>query len=320
VLSGEDLVILNSIALKGGNGYNTAIVPIAEALSIDSTQLASVAKYVDSADSDALITSILNPLLNKVEELAEAPVATLCDALPNLAYFVYNGGLADAVNNLIAPVTNILNEIDPIYSVNIDLSILDNLDIDSLVNNLLSSVKVGGESIGIQITDIDLATLAGRGDIVSYTSVRTYNSKQMTCKRVEADSAAVFISVIRYLLENIQVNLDAIQKLLASLDLDDSIMEIINQILSALATENVDSVIEMLMELLFGFGSDAGSQIDDVEEQDHFDPFNLGNYYWVYWVIFAVAVVAIGYFLFLIFKKKKEKEDEKQPVNADELS
>jgi hypothetical protein len=317
VLSGEDLVVLGSIKIKGGNGYNTAIVPIAEALSIDTAKLTSVSQYSKQADTDALITNILNPLLDKVEELADAPVATLCDALPNLAYFIYNGGLKTAVDNLIAPVTNILNEIDPIYSVNLDLSVLDNLDIDSLVNSLLSSVEVGGEKLGIQITDIDLATLAGRGTLESYTSVRTYGSSQMTCKRVEANSAAVYISVIRYLLENIKANLDPINNLLASLSISESVMDIINQVLTMLATEDVDSVLEMLMELLFGFGSDEA--ITDAEEETahNFDPFNLGNYYWVYWVIFAVCVIAIGFFLFLILKKKKNDEDEEQ-IKANE--
>jgi hypothetical protein len=312
VLSGEDLVVLGSIEIKGGNGYNTAIVPLAEALSIDTAKLTSVSQYSKQANSDALITNILNPLLDKVEELADAPVATLCDALPNLAYFVYNGGLKTAVDNLIAPVTNILEEIDPIYSVNLDLSVLDNLDIDSLVNSLLSSVEVKGTKLGIQITDIDLATLAGRGTLVSYTSVRTYDSKQMTCKRVDANGAAVYISVIRYLLENIKANLDSINNLLGALSLDQSVMDIINQVLTMLATEDVDSVIEMLMELLFGFGSDDGIVSAEEEVAERFDPFNLGNYYWVYWVIFAVAVIAIGFFLFLILKKKKDDEEEQQ--------
>jgi hypothetical protein len=311
VLSGDELVVLGSIEIKGGNGYNTAIVPIAEALSIDSSSLVSVAKYTKQADSDALITNILNPLLDKVEELAEAPVATLCDALPNLAYFVYNGGLKSAVENLIAPVTNILNEIDPIYSVNLDLSALDNLDIDSLVNSLLSSVEIKGTPLGIQITDIDLATLAGRGTIESYTSVRTYDSKNMICKRVNADSTAVYISVLRYLLNNIQTNLSAIETLLGSLNLDSSVMDIINQVLSMLATEDVDSVLEMLLELLFGFGSSEDATLDSVESTlTSFDPFNLGNYYWVYWLIFAVVTIAVVASLFLIFKKKKENEEE----------
>jgi hypothetical protein len=195
--------------------------------------------------------------------------------------------------------------------------VLDNLDIDSLVNSLLSSVEVGGEKLGIQITDIDLATLAGRGTLESYTSVRTYGSSQMTCKRVAANSAAVYISVIRYLLENIKANLDPINNLLASLSISESVMDIINQVLTMLATEDVDSVLEMLMELLFGFGSDEA--ITDAEEETahNFDPFNLGNYYWVYWVIFAVCVIAIGFFLFLILKKKKNDEDEEQ-IKANE--
>lgn len=308
VLSGDDLVVLGSLHIKGGNGYNTAIIPIAEALGINANDLVSPKQYAKDANSDKVITDILNPLLDKVEEILESPVMSLSEMLPNLAYFVYNGGVKDSVENLIAPVTRILKEIDPIYSVNIDLSALDNLDIDSLVNSLIKNIKVGGKPLGIQITDINLETLAGRGSMTSYLSARTYNGNRMQAVRIQADKTAVFISVLRYLVENIKYNLDAINNLLAGLDIPENIAGIINQILTALTTEDVDSVIEMLMELLFGLGS-GDAAITQADNDHKFDPFNLGNYYWVYWVIFAVVTASVGLSLFLILRKKKKDEE-----------
>ena len=321
VLSGDDLVALGSLRIKGGNGYNTAIIPIAEALGIEPEKLVSPKQYAQDANSDKLITDILNPLLDKVEQILDSPVMSLSEILPNLAYFIYNGGVKASVENLIASVTRILKEIDPIYSVNIDLSMLDNIDIDSLVNSLLKDVKIGGKPLGIKISDIDLEKLAGRGSAVTYLSARTYNGNRMQAKRIVADKTAVFISVLRYLVENIKYNLDAINNLISGLDMPENIAGIINQILTALATEDVDSVIEMIMDLLFGFGSGtpAIQPVDKTEEP--FDPFNLGNYYWVYWVVFAGATAIIGISLFLILKNKKRKnknplDEKKEGVNV----
>ena len=321
VLSGDDLVALGSLHIKGGNGYNTAIIPIAEALDIEPENLVSPKQYAKDANSDRLITDILNPLLDKVEQILDSPVKSLSEMLPNLAYFVYNGGVKASVENLIAPVTRILKEIDPIYSVNIDLSMLDNIDIDSLVNTLIKDVKVGGKPLGIKISDIDLEKLAGRGNIVTYLSARTYNGNRMQAKRIDADKSAVFISVLRYLVENIKYNLDAINNLISGLDIPDNIAGIINQVLTALTTEDVDSVIEMLMDLLFGFGggTPAIQPVDKTEEP--FDPFNLGDYYWAYWVVFVGVTAIVGVSLFLVFRKKKRKsenllDDKKEGVNV----
>lgn len=310
VLSADDLIVLDSITIKGGNGYNTAIVPIAEALGIKESALVSVAAYASQADSDKLLTNILNPLLDRVEEILASPVSNLAEVLPNLAYFVANDGIYNAAVNLIKPVTNILDEIAPIYKLDLDLSMLKNLDLAGLVNSLLSSVKVGGKSLGIKLSNIDLMTLAGRGVLEEYQSVRTYNGSRMMAKRVAADKPAVLISVLRYIVSNLKTNLDAITGLLAGLDISEDILDVINTVLEALATEDVDAVIELLVDLLFNIKSgDIVLTPDNKTEPERFIPFIPGNFYWVYWVILAAIVVAVGIGLFFILRNKK-KDDE----------
>ena len=310
VLSGEDLVVLGSIKIKGGNGYNTAILPIAEALGIDEKSLLSVKEYSANADTDKLITAIVNPILEKAEELLESPVSTLARTLPNLAYFVANGSFKKSVENLIAPVTNILKEIEPIYQVKLDLSILDNPDLAGMINSLISSVNINGQPLNIKLSPIDINALAGRGTVKTYTSLRTYNGERVTAKRVEADNPAVFISVLRYLITNLKTNLDAINALLSGLSIPSNILDVINQVLSALASEDVDSIIEMLMELLFGFSVGNASQQE--KDNEIFDPFKLGNFYWAYWVFLAGITMIIAGVLYLLLKSKKSK-------NSDEL-
>ncbi len=315
VLSADDLIVLDAITVKGGNGYNMAIIPIAEALGISPDALVSVKTYTDQADSDKLLTSILNPLLDKVEAILASPVSNLAEILPNLAYFAANDGIYNAAMNLIKPVTNILDEIAPIYKINLDLSMLKNLDLAGLVNSLLSSVKINGKSLNIKLSNIDLMTLAGRGGLEEYQSARTYNGSRMTAKRVVADKPAVLISVLRYIVSNLKTNLDAINGLLAGLDISDDILEIINTVLEALATEDVDAVIELLADLLFDIKSgELVLQPEDNTIKDQFVPFVPGNFYWVYWVILAATAAIIGLCLFFILRKKKEEDTDNVEV------
>ena len=89
-----------------------------------------------------------------------------------------------------------------------------------------------------------------------------------------------------------------------------NILDVINQVLSALASEDVDSIIEMLMELLFGFSVGNASQQE--KDNEIFDPFKLGNFYWAYWVFLAGITMIIAGVLYLLLKSKKSK-------NSDEL-
>lgn len=318
VLSGEDLVVLGSISIKGGNGYNTAVIPVLEALGVSEKALVSPSKYAKDADSDKVITNILNPLLDRAEEILQSPVASLAETLPNLAYFVYNGGIKASAENLIAPVTNILKEIDPIYSVNIDLSKLENPNLADLANSILGTVKIDGKPLGIKLSNIDLAKLSGIGRVVDYKSVRTYNGERMTAKRVEADSAAVFISVLRYLVSNIKTNLDAINALLARFNIPENVLGIINQVLDALVSSDIDDVIEMLMDLLFGGSGDGALAPVTDKASSAADPFNLGNFYWAYWVTLAGFTLLICAILYLISRKLKKKSLKLEDMNSQE--
>ncbi len=320
ILSGDDLVLLDSITIKGGNGYNTALVPLAEAIGVPDSSLVSVATYTSNSGTDLLITGLVDPILDWVDELAAAPIRTLCDMLPNLAYFIYNGGLYDMAMNLIEPVTNILEEVDPIYSLDVGqyISFLEDIDLDGLVNSILPSIEIAGAPLNIQLLDIDLAQLAGRGELVTYTSVRTENGTPMVCQRIEADDAAVFISVLRYLFETIKANMDEINELLAMLDLGDY-AAMVDEILDALVGGDIDETIELLMDLLFGSG-EGGAAASDTElaaSSNVRTPAELQNEMWIYWTFFAAIVVLVGICLALILSsKKKEKGVAEAPAEG----
>lgn len=320
VLSGEDLVLLGSVGIRGGNGYNTAVIPVMEALGVDEKAIVSPSEYSKQADSDKVVTNILNPILDRAEQILQSPVVSLAETLPNLAYFIYNGGIKDSAENLIAPVTNILKEIDPIYSVKINLSSLDNPNLADLANSLIGNIKIDGQPLGIKLSNIDLKKLAGIGNVVSYKSMRTFNGERMTAKRVEADTSAVFISTLRYLVSNIKTNLDAINSLLARFNIPDNILGIINQVLSALVSSDVDDVIEMLMDLLFGGGSSELPAVTADAAGSGSNPFKLGNFYWAYWVTLAALTLLVCAVLYLISRKIKKRNLKLEEINSEDIN
>ena len=315
VLSGEDLVVLGSIKIKGGNGYNTAIIPLLEALDVNPATLVSPQQYNKEASTDKVLTNILNPLLDKVEELTHGPIDALTKILPNLAYFVYNGGVQAIAENLIAPITNILHEIDPIYSLNLDLSMLGDVDLAGLVNGILAGIKIQGQPLGIVLPNIDLSILSGLGKLVTYRSARTYFGKQMDCKKINADQAAVFITVLRYIVKTLQQNLDNIKKLLENLGLSGDLANTIATVLKMLTDMDVDGVIEAIMNLLFGY--DIGGEGASNSGSDK-NGLAFGSFTWLYsayWVIFAITILIFAYFIFLLFKKDEDvfEEDPENP-------
>ena len=184
---------------------------------------------------------------------------------------------------------------------------------------MIGNIKIDGKPLGIKLSNIDLQKLAGIGNVVSYKSMRTFNGERMTVKRVEADTPAVFISTLRYLVSNIKTNLDAINSLLARFNIPDNILSIINQVLNALVSSDVDDVIEMLMDLLFGGGSDGAAVNADVAGETS-DPFKLGNFYWAYWVTLAAFTLLVCAILYLISRKIKKKSLKLEEVNSEDIN
>ena len=322
ILSGEDLIVLGSIHIKGGNGYNTTVIPLLEALGVDAETLVSPQQYSKEADTDKVLTSILTPVLDLAETLLNKPIFTLCNMLPNVAYFLLNGGAQAIVENIAGPVFNLLEEVAPIYDLNVDkllkdsigfgISDLGDLDLDDLVNTLLASIEIKGQKLTIRITDIDLETLAGRGELVQYTSARTYDGKQMVCKKIVADAPAVFVSVLRYIIENLKANLDAIKDLLAGLGLSGNVADMVQMILGFLTDLDTDMVIEELLALLFG-GSDGETETNGTA------PYEVRDLSWLHWTIVGCSTLfMLLIFLAVLGKKKKEEEPENAEVAAQE--
>ena len=272
LLNDASLGLFGVLSIPGSDGYTSSIVPFMEALSLYNIKTQYQYREDILKSYDNILLDILNPLLDKVEDILYAPIETLMDMLPNLAYFFANGGLLQLVDNLTTPVTALLDTLKPIVNVNdilkqlnvklggkyIDVYHISDIlkpyveptKVVPMINNLLATTKIEGKPIGIKLNNIDWFQLASHGELVSEASqaatigIRTY---------VKADQAETLIAVLRYLINTIQTgdNLDKIKELVTGLVGDnDTVSGILSQVFDMFAQYKGDELIAQINELI----------------------------------------------------------------------
>ncbi|MBQ7295318.1 MAG: hypothetical protein IJW86_03905 [Clostridia bacterium] len=148
------------ITLLGYNGYDTALVPLLEALGCD-------VKALEAGDNALVVAlkAIVAKLGTITGEGADA-VEGLLGILPGLLYFIQSNALATVVDNLLHGVYVILDTIRPIIDLdlnkligdltkNLELSIdLNNLDINFVLGLVKSLVGLDLTALGVLIEDV----------------------------------------------------------------------------------------------------------------------------------------------------------------------
>lgn len=266
ILTDENLVLFDAVTLKGGNGYNTAIIPLLEALGCTDIKTYDEYKKSVAADHDNLILDILNPILDLVEGIAATPIDGLTKILPNIAYFVDSNNLSVFVANLIAPVNSLLAQAG--FDITKELDVLNDIDLDELLNGLLAQVLP--ENINIVLSNIDLHKVAALGTLTDFTSKRVdADGKFVASKKIVADQADVLVTVLRYILGLLQIeeNYNTVNDLLAGL-LPENMTGIVTSILD-MAKADPDSAIALIVGILVGEdGGDSGDGSDDTTTPD----------------------------------------------------
>lgn len=199
VLAGEDLVIADSITLKGADGYNTGVIPILEALGCKDSSIKTYTQYVNDNSKDALLNNIAEPVFDLLDEIFDNPVKTLTRILPNVVYFLNSGSLEKCISNLLLPVTSFTSRMSGIVDMELDAGALtEELDL----NNLLGSMLEGS---GMKIAEFDINSLAGIGTKTEKQSKSTFNGNPVKYSYIEADQTGVLMSLLRVLAKTLKL-------------------------------------------------------------------------------------------------------------------
>lgn len=189
----EDMVVLDSITIKGADGYNTAVIPLLEALGCDSGDILTYEKYKKHSDTDRVMKDILDPVFDLVDDICEKPVDTLTSKLPNVIYFLNSGSLEKCIGNLLLPITSFTETLSGVYDMDVDMtSLTSELDINKLLGSML-------EGTGMKIAEFDINTLSGMGAPEKRTSKQVVNGKNTEYTYIVADKTDVFMSLLRVL-------------------------------------------------------------------------------------------------------------------------
>ena len=265
---------VKSLSIYGGNGYESAIVPLLEALECPNVKTYKQYKADIKKSTDSVLTDVLNPIVGFLNKVLDAPFDTLTAVLPNVAYYIDNNGLAQLVNNLLSPVTSLLpvlkkNGVDvevivkalagkslndlvkDALGVNIHLNLnhLNKCDIQNaivpLVNKLLKSKK-----IKIQLPKIDWGALASHGTVSTVKSAAKNSEGYYNRKHVTANQGETLIAVLRYVANLLTKNISGLKSILGGIDAIKDYKSIINAVLDQIGTSSADQIIRALFYLL----------------------------------------------------------------------
>lgn len=264
---------IEDLKIYGGNGYESAIVPLLEAFECSGVKTYKQYKADIKKAKDNVLIDVLNPILGLVNDVLEAPFDTLTAILPNVAYYIDNNGVAQLVNNLLSPVTSLLpvlknnglnvNTIIKAFTngqslnaivtkalgvnIHLDLNNLNKCDIQNavvpLINSLLKKYK-------ITLPNIDWGTLASHGKVSTVKSAAKNSQGKYTRKHVTAKQGETLIAVLRYIANTLTSNVQSIKKLLGGIDAIKDAKGIINAVLNQIGTASADQIIRAIFYFL----------------------------------------------------------------------
>lgn len=197
---GDDMIVL-----YGAEGYAYGIAPILEALQCEGVLSGEDYLAAVEADDSAILSSILTPLLDKVDTIlyAEENGSTIADEilalLPSVIYFINSNGLDTSVKNLLNAVYTVLNAIEPITG-EINLYDLIGLDLENLtfeeIFDLLLEMIGGATGYDLSSFSADYVAELTTGYVVSYTSANGETAYTMVYAEGESGTASDMVTII----------------------------------------------------------------------------------------------------------------------------
>ncbi|MBQ7295629.1 MAG: hypothetical protein IJW86_05480 [Clostridia bacterium] len=246
LLAEGKMTVLGSIDIYGSNGYNTAVIPLLEALGCSADKIETYEEFKKSAAKGKAIESLADAVLSLIERVLDRPVYTVTELLPNLLWFIENGGIEKAIENLMYPFTELLSQ----------LGMSDMLDISSLMGELdmeqMMADMMGNVDLGMDLGDFDIKQFMTMGTLVTVQSKRTVNSQPATVSYIKADQPAIIVTLLRLIAEMMRTpgNEDMMMGFMGSGD-NDMFSTFSGGIGEEMANMSVDETVEWLYKIFF---------------------------------------------------------------------
>ena len=143
----------------GGSGYNYAIIPLLEALSVPAASIKTQAEYEATIATEGTLGYILKTVLHTINDNLDKPLDFVLGLFANLAYTISKDGATIFVSNLIAPLSEVIEAIEGVLPVAININLMALMDGGSVAEILLGEdVALKKAQVGLTL-DLDCDTL-----------------------------------------------------------------------------------------------------------------------------------------------------------------
>ena len=323
LLCGDKIQIMGAVDIYGSDGYNTAVIPLLEALGCDSDSILTYEEFEKACRKGKGTEKLLETAIELVDRVLEKPLYTLTEILPNLLYFIDNGGLEICIENLMYPLTSLLKE----------LGMEDMLDMSEMTGSfeigpekLLKDMTKGSGSantMGIDLSSFDLSgfDISAYGKMGTATTVqskRTQNGAPVQVTYIKANQPAIMVSLMRQLAVMIKdADADLMNNLMGSAAGENTMVSgFTGGISEDLAAMSVDETVEWMYKLFFR----ERPIVEEKPEEDYLptiiyepDSSNAASVWFI-----ALPVLIAGVFLYLwktgrlnkVFRRKNETSQE----------
>ena len=245
--------LAGSIDIYGSNGYNTAVIPLLEALSCSSDSILTYEEYKKASAEGEGIEAIVNSLMSLVERVLDRPVYTITDILPNLLYFINNKGIETCLENLMYPLTKITAELG--MGELIDMSALPEMNMEDMMAEMSGMMPAG--DMGIDMSSIDLSGFdineyAKMGTAVTVQSKRVQNGEFVNVTYIEADQPAIMVSLMRFVAGIIKdPDADILGTMMSTAGNNEMVSGFVGGIGEDLGNMTIDETVEWIYKLFF---------------------------------------------------------------------
>ena len=256
LLAEQDMILLDSIYINGADGYNTAVIPILEALGCKATGIKTYKSYKLSVGGDGVVKNILNPVFDMIDDICKKPVKTLVEILPNAVYFMESGSLEKCISNLLLPVTSLFDRVPNGVKLPVDItSLTKDMNLEGIMESLL-------KDSGMKFAEFDIKDLASLGEAKEKTSKATLNGKKVKYTYIEADAPAMVMALLRIIAKTMKI--PGNENLLMGSMGGSNMSFDVSAITKELENMNEDEFIEWLVNLFFK--ERVSFQVDAEEE------------------------------------------------------
>lgn len=282
--------LMGCVDVYGSDGYNTAIIPLLEALGCGSDSIPTYKEFKKAWEKGNGTEKLINAVLSLVERVMDRPVYTITEILPNLLYFIDNGGIETCLENLMYPFMSLLKEFG--MEDVIDMSQLGEINIEEMLTGLLKD-----NEFGIDISGFNISEYAKMGELVTVKSKRVQNGEFADISYIKADQTAIMVSLMRFIAETIKNPETDILGSLSSVAGDNPMVSgFVDGIGEDLDNMTVDETVEWIYKLLFR----ERPIVEETEKEEYmptiiYEPDKLSADTYIYVALLLICIFELIY-------------------------